>query len=171
MWLLNFMPESWLTAAVNLALVGSVAALAATWLLSKVPFIGSYARLIRIGAIAVLLGATYFKGKLNNELIWRERVAALEAQVKESEEKAKKANGKIQYKVVEKTRVVKEKGRTQIEYINRLVEGKTTEIVKDMSEQERQAFLAKQKELQDAIKNCPVPKIIIDEQNKAAEKQ
>ena len=169
------MPDSWVTAAVNLALVGSISALVATWLLSKVPFIGSYARMIRIAAIAVLLGATYFKGKLNNELIWRERVAALETQVRESEEKASKANSKIQYKVVEKTRVVREKGRTQIEYINRLVEGKNTEvikeIIKDMSEEERQVFLAKQQELQDAIKNCPVPKIIIEEQNKAAEKK
>jgi hypothetical protein len=37
-----------------------------------------------------------------------------------------------------------------------------------MSAEERAAFEAKQKELLDAIKNCPVPKIIIEEQNKAA---
>ena len=40
-----------------------------------------------------------------------------------------------------------------------------------MSEEERQAFLVKQKELQDALKNCPVPKIIVEEHNKAAEKK
>jgi ferredoxin len=39
-----------------------------------------------------------------------------------------------------------------------------------MSEEERKAFLEKQKELQDALKNCPVPRIIVQEHNKAAEK-
>jgi ferredoxin len=37
-----------------------------------------------------------------------------------------------------------------------------------MSDQEKQVFLEKQKELQDALKNCPVPRIIIEEHNKAA---
>jgi hypothetical protein len=52
-----------------------------------------------------------------------------------------------------------------------LVEGKTVEIVKDMSAEERAVFEAKQKELLDAVKNCPVPRIIIEEQNKAASSQ
>ena len=69
------------------------------------------------------------------------------------------------------TKVIKEKGKLQIEYVNRLVKGDTVEIVKDMSEEERQAFLVKQKELQDALKNCPVPKIIVEEHNQAAEKK
>ncbi len=85
-----------------------------------------------------------------------------------SEEKSKQANEQLESKVVEKTKIIREKGKTQIEYINRLVEGKTVEIVKDMSAEERAAFEAKQKELLDAIKNCPVPKIIVEEQNKAA---
>ena len=38
-----------------------------------------------------------------------------------------------------------------------------------MSEAERAAFLVKQKELQDAVKNCPIPKVIVEEHNKAAE--
>jgi hypothetical protein len=37
-----------------------------------------------------------------------------------------------------------------------------------MSAEERAAFETKQKELLDVIKNCPVPKIIVEEQNKAA---
>ena len=63
----------------------------------------------------------------------------------------------------------KEKGKKQIEYIDRIVKGDTTEITKDMSEEERKAFLAKQKELEDSIKNCPVPKIVVEEINKAAD--
>jgi ferredoxin len=93
----------------------------------------------------------------------------MEIKVKQAEAQAKEANEKINNRVVERTKVVKEKGKTQIEYINRLVEGKTVEIVKDMSAEERAIFEKKQKELQDALKNCPVPRIIIEEHNKAAE--
>ena len=39
-----------------------------------------------------------------------------------------------------------------------------------MSEAERKEFLAKQKELQDAVRNCPIPKIIVEEHNKAADR-
>jgi hypothetical protein len=92
----------------------------------------------------------------------------MEAKVAAAEAKSKETNKEIETKIVERTKVIKEKGKIQIEYINRLVEGKTVEIVKDMSAEERAAFEAKQKELQDAIKNCPVPRIIIEEQNKAA---
>jgi hypothetical protein len=95
----------------------------------------------------------------------------MEDKVKVLEENSKKINTKVQTKVVEKTKVIREKGKTQIEYINRLVEGKTVEIVKDMSAEERAIFESKQKELQDALKNCPVPRIIIEEHNKAAEKK
>jgi hypothetical protein len=101
-------------------------------------------------------------------MLWRERVAEMEAKVAAAEAKSKDANNQIETKIVERTKVIREKGKTQIEYINRLVEGKTVEIVKDMSAEERAAFETKQKELLDAIKNCPVPKIIVEEQNKAA---
>ena len=97
----------------------------------------------------------------------------LEEKVKVAEEQSKEVNKEVEIRVVERTKVVKEKGKTQIEYINRLVKGDTVEVIKevtkDMSEEERQAFLVKQKELQDAIKNCPIPKIIIEEHNKAAQ--
>ena len=64
-------------------------------------------------------------------------------------------------------KLIKEKGKKQVEYITRMVEGKT--ITTDMSEAERAAFLIKQKELQDAVKNCPIPRIIVEEHNKAAD--
>jgi hypothetical protein len=92
----------------------------------------------------------------------------MEVKVKQAEAQAKEANEQINTRVVERTKVVREKGKIQIEYINRLVEGKTVEIVKDMSVEERAVFEKKQKELQDALKNCPVPRIIIEEHNKAA---
>jgi len=84
-----------------------------------------------------------------------------------------KKNGrlKIEEKIVYKDRIVKERAKTQIEYIDRIVKGDTVEITKDMSQAEREKFAARQKELENALKSCPVPQIIIDEHNKAAIKE
>jgi hypothetical protein len=103
-------------------------------------------------------------------MLWRERVAEMEAKVAAAEAKSNELNTQLEAKTVERTKLIREKGKKQVEYITRLVEGKTTEIVKDMSAEERAVFEAKQRELLDAIKNCPVPRVIVEEQNKAAAK-
>ena len=76
------------------------------------------------------------------------RVKELEEKVKIAEEKSKEKNVEIQEKVVTQTKVVKEKGKDIIQYIDREVV-KKEEIVK-------------------YIENCPVPKDIIDAHNAAA---
>ena len=148
-----------------------LAGLLASWLITFIPFLNIHRTWVQLVSILLLVSGIYWYGGYSNELSWRERVAEMEDKVRVAEQKAQQVNTKIETRIVEKTKVVREKGRIQIEYVNRLVKGDTVEIVKDMSEQERQELLAKQKELQDAIKNCPVPRIIIEEHNKAAEKK
>jgi hypothetical protein len=169
MWLLNFLPTGFLEFIINAVLVGSVSGIVLGFFGSKLPFVGTHATIIKYVSIALFCVGLYWKGGFSVEKEWRERVEAMEIKVKQAEAQAKEANEKINNRVVERTKVVKEKGQIQIEYINRLVEGKTIEIVKDMSAEERAVFEKKQKELQDALKNCPVPRIIVEEHNKAAE--
>jgi hypothetical protein len=169
MWLLNFLPTGFLEFIINAVLVGSVSGIVLGFFGSKLPFVGTHATIIKYVSIALFCVGLYWKGGFSVEKEWRERVEAMEIKVKQAEAQAKEANEKINTRVVERTKVVKEKGQIQIEYINRLVEGKTIEIVKDMSAEERAVFEKKQKELQDALKNCPVPRIIVEEHNKAAE--
>jgi len=145
--------------------------LIASWAITFIPFLNIYRKWIQIISILLLVSGIYWYGGYSNEMLWRARVAEMEEKVKAAELEAKKTNEEIGNRVAEKTKVIREKGKKQVEYITRLVEGKTVEITKDMSEEERAAFLAKQKELQDAVKNCPVPKVIIEEHNKAAEKK
>jgi hypothetical protein len=142
-----------------------------SYIIKFIPFINIYRTPIQIISIVIFCAGVYWYGGYANEMAWRARVAEMEAKIAEAEQKSQKANEEIQNKVVEKTKIVREKGKTQIEYINRLVEGKTVEIVKDMSEEQKKEFLAKQKELQDALKNCPVPRIIVEEHNKAADQK
>ena len=171
MWILNFLPDSFLVVVVHAITLLGIIGLTVGFFLGFVPFIKTYSRVIKIGSTVMLLAGVYLQGGLDTEMEWRRRVAEMEDKVKIIEVESKRINNEVDQKVVEKTKIIKEKGKKQIEYINRLVEGKTVEIVKDMSEKERQEFLAKQTELQDALKNCPVPKIIVEEHNKAAEKK
>lgn len=171
MWILHLLPDSLILYFTYCLIGAGSAGLLASWLITFIPFLNIHRTWIQLVSILLLVGGIYWYGGYSNEMSWRERVAEMEDKVRIAEEKSQQVNTEVETRVVEKTKVVREKGRVQIEYINRLVEGKTLEIVKDMSEQERQEFLAKQKELQDALKNCPVPRIIVEEHNKAAEKK
>ena len=168
MWLLHLLPDSLILFFTYCLIGAGILGLAASWFITFIPFLNIYRKWIQIASILLLVAGIYWYGGYSNEMLWRERVAEMEAKVAAAEKKSQETNKEIETKIVERTKVIREKGKTQIEYINRLVEGKTVEIVKDMSAEERAAFEAKQKELVDAIKNCPVPKIIIEEQNKAA---
>jgi hypothetical protein len=168
MWLLHLLPDSLILFFTYCLIGAGVLGLVASWFITFIPFLNIYRKWIQLASILLLVAGIYWYGGYSNEMLWRERVAEMEAKVAAAEAKSKETNKEIETKIVERTRVIREKGKTQIEYINRLVEGKTVEIVKDMSAEERAAFEAKQKELLDAIKNCPVPKIIVEEQNKAA---
>jgi len=168
MWILHLLPDSLILFFTYCLIGAGVIGLLASWFITFIPFLNIYRKWIQIASILLLASGIYWYGGYSNEMLWRERVAEMEKKVAEAEAKSKETNKEIETKIVERTKVIREKGKTQIEYINRLVEGKTVEIVKDMSAEERTKFEAKQKELLDAIKNCPVPRIIVEEQNKAA---
>ena len=87
-----------------------------------------------------------YGGAYNNDA-WMAKVKEMEAKVAIAEEAAKKENVRIEEKVVEKTKVVKEKGDEIIKYIDREVV-KKEEVVK-------------------FIENCPIPKDIVDLHNQA----
>jgi hypothetical protein len=54
----------------------------------------------------LLVAGLYFKGGLGVEMQWRERVAELEAKVKESEERAKEANAQVVVEYRDRVRTV-----------------------------------------------------------------
>jgi hypothetical protein len=169
MWLLSFLSTEFLEFIVNSVLILGIVGTIVGFFGNKLPFVSSYSTIIKYVSIVLFCVGLYWKGGLSVEQEWRQRVEEMEAKVKAAEEKSKEVNAELDAKMSERTKVIREKGKIQIEYINRLVEGKTVEIVKDMSAEERAAFEKKQKELLDSIKNCPIPKIIVEEHNKATE--
>ena len=166
-WMLSLLPDWFWT----LVLIAGVLAVLAAWVLKFVPFVSTYRLPIQVGGILALLVGVYFQGFISNEEKWQAKIKELELQVAKAEAQAKETNVKIEEKIVYKDRIVKERAKTQIEYIDRVVKGDTVEITKDMSEAERATFKKKQEELEYALKMCPVPQIIIEEINKAATKE
>lgn len=115
--------------------------------LVPIPFVYMYKNPIQIASIALIVFATFMYGGAYNNDAWMAKVKEMEAKVAIAEEAAKKENVRIEEKVVEKTKVVKEKGDEIIKYIDREVV-KKEEVVK-------------------FIENCPIPKDIVDLHNQA----
>jgi hypothetical protein len=144
-WMLSLLPD-WIWTTL---LIGSVAGLLASGLLKRIPFVSQYRFPIQAVSSVSLLISIWFLGAASTNEIWEAKIKDAEAKVKLAEEQATNKNIEVQEKVVTKTKIVKEKGKDIVQYIDREVV-KKEEIVK-------------------YIEQCPVPKEIIDIHNQAAE--
>lgn len=163
-WMISLIPDIFWT----LLLWAGVLAIVASYLLGKIPFVQQYKIPLRVGGVVAVLIGVYFYGVIANEAKWQARIKELEEKVAVAEARSAETNTVIKTEVVEKVKVVKERAKTQIEYVDRVVKGDTVTITKDMAESERAEFKKKQEELERAVKMCPVPQIVIEEINKAA---
>jgi len=143
-WMINLIPDIFWT----LLLWAGVLSIIASYLLGKIAFVSQYRIPLRVGGVLAVLIGVYFYGVIANEAKWQARVKELEEKVAVAEAKSADTNTVIKTEVVEKVKVVKERAKTQIEYVDR-------EVVKD-------------KEVIKYVENCPVPKTIIDQINEAA---
>ena len=144
-WMLSLLPD-WVWTAL---LVGSVIGILSAWLLKRIPFVSQYRFPIQAVSVASLLVSIWFISANITNAVWEAKIKDLEDKVKLAEEAANTKNVEIQEKIVTKTTVIKEKGKTQIEYVDRVI--------------------TQDKEVVKYIEQCPVPKAIIDAHNAAAE--
>ena len=166
-WTMSLLPASFFLFIAYTLLIAGLVLYAASKMVRFIPFMGQYRLPAELAGIAAIVIGVFLYGGHSIEQAWRARVAEMEAKVAKAEQQAIAANQEIAARVAAKTKTIREQGKTRVEYITRMVEGKT--VTTDMSEAERAAFLARQKELQDAVRNCPVPRIIIEEHNKATQ--
>lgn len=123
MWLLHLLPDGLLAFIVNLVLfTGIILTLLSTFVFDTlgrfIPMIAPYRTAFRVLSIVILAFGVYFKGGYNTEMIWRERVAELEAKLKIAEEKSNAVNTVIQEKVIYKNKIIKEKANDIIKKID-----------------------------------------------------
>lgn len=118
MWLLHLLPDSlilWITYC--MLAVGSVGIILG-FFLGKIPFVSQYKIPIQIISIILFCSGVYWYGGYSTEMIWRERVAELEAKIKESENKAPIITKEIVTKYKDKIVIV---GR-QVDVIKKEIE-------------------------------------------------
>jgi hypothetical protein len=145
MWILSILPDAAIHIIFGLGILGTIAG----FVLGFIPFVKTYQFAIQICSIVVLVFGVYLEGGLADYKEWELKVKEMEAKVAQAEAKSATTNIEIQEKVVEKTKVIREKGRDVIKYIDKEVV-KKEEVIK-------------------YIENCPVPKEIIDLHNQATE--
>jgi len=144
-WMLSFIPDWFWT----LVLISGILGTLATWVLKFIPFVSAYRLPIQVASIIALIVGVYFQGIIANEAKWQDKIADLQKQIVEAEVKSKETNVVVQEKIVTKTKIIKEKGKDIVNYIDR-------EIVK-------------KEEIIKYIEQCPVPKEIIDLHNQAVD--
>ena len=145
MFILSILPDAAIHTIFGLGILGTIAG----FVLGFIPFVKTYQFAIQICSIVVLVFAVYLEGGLAENKEWELKVKEMEARVAQAEALSANTNIEIQEKIVEKTKVIREKGRDVIKYIDKEVV-KKEEIIK-------------------YIENCPVPKEIIDLHNQATE--
>lgn len=141
MFILHFLPDSVILWFCNIVLLlGAVLAVAGLFA-HRIPVIWQYQLPFKVLGIALLSAGVYFRGGYAVEMAWRERVAEVEAQLAQAREESAKVNTVIETRVVTKTKIIKEKGDTIVQQVDRIVP---------------------------VEKDCVVPKEAIDVHNEAA---
>jgi hypothetical protein len=145
MFILSILPDAAIHLIFGLGILGTLAG----FVLGFIPFVKAYQSAIQICSIIVLVLGVYLEGGLADYKEWELKVKEMEVKVAQAEAQSANQNIEIQEKIVEKTKVIREKGRDIIKYIDKEVV-KKEEVIK-------------------YIENCPVPKEIIDLHNQATE--
>lgn len=124
MWILHFLPDAFLAFIVNAILVIGVVSTFISFvilnrLLMMFPPLANYYRIAQVVSIIILLAGVYFKGGYSTEMLWRERVAEVEAKLKEAEAKSAEVNTVIETKIVNRVKEIKVQGDEVIKYVDR----------------------------------------------------
>ena len=124
MWVLHFLPDAFLAFIVNaILIIGVVSTFISFVILNRLlmmfPPLANYYRIAQVVSIIILLAGVYFKGGYSTEMLWRERVAEVEAKLKEAEAKSAEVNTVIETKIVNRVKEIKVQGDEVIKYVDR----------------------------------------------------
>ena len=116
-WLIALMPK-WLI--LTMIIVGVLALLAASFI-GKVPFINQYNLPIKIVAGILIVCGVYLQGAVAYKESTDKAVSDLKVKLAEAEAKGAKVNTEIVEKIVKDKEIIRLKGKTITEYIDREV--------------------------------------------------
>ena len=123
MWMLNFIPDSYLQLTIDGFIVFGLVLLGASTLFNTLlkkwfPVISAYIYVLHIVAGSLVVIGAYFKGGYLTEMEWRQRVEQVQAKVDKAEQDSKEANKKLAKESKKKREIIiVHKASTQ-QYIN-----------------------------------------------------
>ena len=121
MFILHFLPDTVILWFCNMLLLTGVVLTVAGFFIKSIPLLNQYRVPAQILGVALLTLGVYFRGGLAVEAEWRERVAAVEAQLKVAEQQSAKENTLIETRVVNKTEYITRRGQDIVQYVDREV--------------------------------------------------
>ena len=126
MWLLHFLPDTFLQFVVDAVLItGIVSTVLFCFLFNKIlrffPPLSAHYKVLQISSLVILVSGVYFKGGYTTEMLWREKVKEVEVKLAAAEAESKKENVKIVERVVKKIEVVQRRGKDIVQYVDREV--------------------------------------------------
>ena len=148
MWILHLLPDAFIAWIVNIILIAGTLTTVAGFFVKFIPFVNTYKIPVQITGIVLLTIGVYLKGGYSTEMAWRERVREAEAKVAAAENLSAETNTQVITKLVNNTKIIREKGQDIVSYIDREVV-RNQEVIK-------------------YVEICPIPSIIIDTHNAAA---
>ena len=120
MWLLQFLPESFLKYTIlGIVIIGAVSfvlGLLTRW----IPFMGRYALPARVFGLVLLIPGMYLWGGYGVEMEYRAQIKAMEERIAIAEAKSQEENVKIVKEIETKTQIVKEDTAETLAEIERL---------------------------------------------------
>ena len=143
MWILYFLPDSFILWFCNILLLTGIVATVAGFFANRIPFVSQYQLAFKIGGIALLVLGVYFRGGLAVEAEWRERVAAVEARLAEAEKASANANQQIETRTQQQVTKIRQRMTYVRQYVDR-------EVVRYNDQ-------------------CSIPQPFVDAHNRAAE--
>lgn len=119
--MMMFLFGSWIDYFIHGLLVVSLIGTLSGTILGWIPFVRTYGVFIKGISLMFLVASIFFEGYLYSQKTFQAKVKEYETKVKVAEEKAKNANQKIQIKVVEKVKIIKEKSNANKTAITKYV--------------------------------------------------
>lgn len=140
-WLLEFFPPIvwvvFLTTGILLNILGN--------------FIPFYKLYFTILSYILIISSIWMFGALTNEQRWQDKIVEIKEKIEKSKQESIKENVMIKDRIIYKDKIYVEKGKTQIEYIDRVIKERD--------------------EVKLFVEKCTIPAIIINEHNNAATKE
>ena len=115
--MMHLLPDSFLILIIHALLVTGLIGMVIGFIGGKLPFVGTYATIIKIVSIVLFCIGLYWKGGYSVEEDWRQRVAEMEEKVRIAEEKSKETNVIIETKYKDRVKKITETRNVIVEKI------------------------------------------------------